>query len=207
MNIHLFQLGLLGTNCYLLQKDGEALVIDPGGDPQTVLQKMQENNLKLQAILLTHAHFDHIGGVETLREKTEAPVYLHEKESSWLTDPSLNGSEFFQVGTISTSQSADYSIKPGHHKIGSFTFEVFHTPGHSPGSVSFWFDEKDVLFAGDTLFRQGIGRTDLPFGDHETLIQSIQEHILSLPEETTVYPGHGPATQVGEEKRTNSFLI
>ena len=207
MNIHLFQLGLLGTNCYLLQKDGEALVIDPGGDPQTVLQKMQENNLKLQAILLTHAHFDHIGGVETLREKTEAPVYLHEKESSWLTDPSLNGSEFFQVGTISTSQSADYSITPGHPKIGSFTFAVFHPPGHSPGSVSFWFEEKDVLFAGDTLFRQGIGRTDLPFGDHETLIQSIQEHILSLPEETTVYPGHGPATQVGEEKRTNSFLI
>ncbi|MFC0014813.1 MULTISPECIES: MBL fold metallo-hydrolase [Allobacillus] len=207
MNIQIFQLGLLGTNCYLLQKDGEALVIDPGGDPETVLNTIEENNLRLHAILLTHAHFDHIGGVESLREETKAPVYIHEEESSWLTDPSLNGSELFQVGTISTSQPADYSIKPGKHKMGSFSFEVFHTPGHSPGSVSFWFNDDAVIFAGDTLFRQGIGRTDLPFGDHVTLIHSITEHILSLPENTTVYPGHGPATQVGEEKRTNSFLI
>ncbi|MBR7554208.1 MBL fold metallo-hydrolase [Allobacillus sp. GCM10007491] len=207
MNIQIFQLGLLGTNCYLLEKDGEALVIDPGGDPEIVLNTIEENNLKLQAILLTHAHFDHIGGVESLREETNAPVYIHEEESSWLTDPSLNGSEFFQVGTISTSQPADYSIKPGQHKIGNFSFEAFHTPGHSPGSVSFWFKDDAVIFAGDTLFSQGIGRTDLPFGDHATLIQSITEHILSLPENTTVYPGHGPATQVGEEKRTNSFLI
>nr|WP_289036706.1 MBL fold metallo-hydrolase [uncultured Allobacillus sp.] len=207
MNIQIFQLGLLGTNCYLLQKDGEALVIDPGGDPETVLNTIEENNLKLHAILLTHAHFDHIGGVESLRETTKAPVYIHEEESSWLTDPSLNGSEFFQVGTISTSRPADYSMKPGKHKFGSFSFEVFHTPGHSPGSVSFWFKDDNVIFAGDTLFNQGIGRTDLPFGDHATLIRSITEHILSLPENTTVYPGHGPATQVGEEKRTNSFLI
>lgn len=131
MNIHLFQLGLLGTNCYLLQKDGEALVIDPGGDPQTVLQKMQENNLKLQAILLTHAHFDHIGGVETLREKTEAPVYLHEKESSWLTDPSLNGSEFFKSVQFPLRNQLTIQLNQGTTKLEAlhsrcFIHQVIH---------------------------------------------------------------------------------
>ncbi len=206
MKINFFQLGVLGTNCYLLEKDKSAIIIDPGGDAHLLIDYLENHQLTLKAVLLTHAHFDHIGGVEELRNQTNAPVYIHEQEADWLTNPGLNGSERFQVGTIRTSEPADNLIEPGSMTIGEFEFEVLHTPGHSPGSVSFWFEHEQVVFGGDTLFNGGIGRTDLPFGEHETLIRSIKDKLFVLGDSTTVFPGHGPQTSVGHEKDTNPFL-
>ncbi|MFC3039060.1 MBL fold metallo-hydrolase [Virgibacillus xinjiangensis] len=205
MEIHAMQLGPLGTNCYILQEGKEALVIDPGGDAHRVIEFMEHQQLKPAAILLTHAHFDHIGAVGELRKHYQIDVYLHEKEADWLEDPKLNGSLLFTDNEVATSV-AEHTIKPGRMNIGSFSFEVLHTPGHSPGSVSFVFREQDRVFSGDVLFQRGIGRTDLPGGDFQELEKSIREKLYQLAEECTIYPGHGPTTAIGEEKRENPFV-
>ncbi|WP_188206156.1 MBL fold metallo-hydrolase [Alkalibacillus aidingensis] len=205
MNIYTFSLGLLGTNCYVIEKDQLALIFDPGGDVEKLEQLFNEKEIKPKAIVLTHAHFDHIGAVEPLRERYDVPVYMHEAEKEWLTNPMLNGSELFQVGKI-MAREADYYIDEGVQEIEGFKLEILHTPGHSPGSLSFWLKDEQTLIAGDTLFQMGIGRTDLPLGNYDTLIKSINEKILSLPEETSVLPGHGPKTTVKAEKQRNPFL-
>ncbi|GAA0457847.1 MBL fold metallo-hydrolase [Alkalibacillus silvisoli] len=206
MNYYIFSLGLLGTNCYVIEKEGRALVVDPGGDTDQLIEYFQEHDIIPEAILLTHAHFDHIGGVEELRTYYKIDVYMHELEREWLTNPDLNGSSRFQVGRISSNNEAEHFLEEGHYNIGGFDFEVLHTPGHSPGSLSFWFESDQKLIAGDTLFQMGIGRTDLPFGDHETLINAIRQKVLVLPDDTEVLPGHGPLTKVSTEKVKNPFL-
>ncbi|MDQ0351015.1 glyoxylase-like metal-dependent hydrolase (beta-lactamase superfamily II) [Alkalibacillus filiformis] len=206
MNIYSFSLGLLGTNCYIIEQNQKALVVDPGGDAEKLIQFFSENDIQPIAILLTHAHFDHIGGVEELRSYYSIDVYMHELEREWLTNPQLNGSQRFQVGEIKAEREADQFLTEGISTIDQFEFKVLHTPGHSPGSISFLFESNNVLIAGDTLFQMGIGRTDLPFGEHQTLLQSIQGKIFNLSDDTTVLPGHGPKTTVGEEKEQNPFF-
>ncbi|MDV2580982.1 MBL fold metallo-hydrolase [Alkalibacillus haloalkaliphilus] len=206
MNIYSFSLGLLGTNCYVIEQNQKALVVDPGGEAEKLIQFFSENDIQPLAILLTHAHFDHIGGVEELRSHYSIDVYMNESESEWLTNPQLNGSQRFQLGEIKAEREADHFLTEGTTTIDQFEFKVLHTPGHSPGSISFLFESDHVLIAGDTLFQMGIGRTDLPFGEHQTLIQSIQVKIFSLLDETIVLPGHGPKTTVGEEKEQNPFF-
>ncbi|GIN85489.1 hydroxyacylglutathione hydrolase [Heyndrickxia sporothermodurans] len=201
-------LGILQTNCYLLVGNNhECIVIDPGDEGDKLLSIINEQKLNPIAILLTHAHFDHIGAVDTIRSAFQIPVYVHTKESEWLTNPALNGSSIFMMGKSLTQEPADKLINNETSlSIGRFKIDVFETPGHSPGSISFYIKELAVIFAGDTLFLNSIGRTDLPGGNHQQLINSIESKLLSLPEETMVLPGHGEETLIKHEKVSNPFL-
>ncbi|WP_404458582.1 MBL fold metallo-hydrolase [Sutcliffiella horikoshii] len=200
-------LGPLQTNAYLLINERkECLIFDPGSEGQAFNSYLEENALKPLAILLTHAHFDHIGAVDAVRKHWDVPVYVHKKEKNWLGDPSLNGSQFFQLGPI-TANPADHLIQSEDKLvISNFELEVLFTPGHSPGSVSFYHEASKVVFAGDALFAGSIGRTDLPGGNHDQLIQSIHNKLLTLPEETTVLSGHGMTTTIEKEMDSNPFL-
>lgn len=208
MNIKIksLPLGILGTNCYIIHNDHEALIFDPGGDEDQLIKFLNDNKLNPIAILLTHAHFDHIGAVEPIRNEYGIKVYMHSLEKDWLTNPDLNGSSRYPFGPISTKNPPDSLVGEGTFIIGDFTFDIYHTPGHSPGSVSYYFANEDILIAGDTLFQSSIGRTDLPFGNHDQLISSIKNKIFSLPNHTNVYPGHGPSTTIEFEKQYNPFL-
>ncbi|MFZ3577846.1 MBL fold metallo-hydrolase [Virgibacillus sp. DJP39] len=205
MNMERKSLGPLGTNCYLLYNELDALIIDPGGDASEILNFFADKACSPKAILLTHAHFDHIGAVDEVRATYKIPVYLHGKEQEWLEDPKLNGSTLFTANPIST-RKAEHELKEGDLKIGSFEFNVLHTPGHSPGSVCFVFKEAGVVIGGDLLFNMGVGRTDLPGGNMDQLMNSIRVKLFQLKDDTTVYPGHGVETTIGEEKRVNPFL-
>ncbi|KGX90875.1 hypothetical protein N781_05745 [Pontibacillus halophilus JSM 076056 = DSM 19796] len=207
MDIEQLPLGPLGTNCYLVHHNHETLIIDPGSEPDKLKRMIERRGLSPIAILLTHAHFDHIGALEGVRGEYNIPVYVHELEKDWLKDPKLNGSALFPMATSEiVVEEANHYLQPGELHIGSFQFEVVHTPGHSPGSVSLIFHDSEFVIAGDTLFQRGIGRTDLPGGDMDTLITSINNELLSLRDSYTVYPGHGPATTIEAEKVQNPFL-
>lgn len=205
MQVHIMQVGFIGTNCYILSKGEKAIVIDPGGDSDKIIDYIDENKLEPEAILLTHAHYDHIGALEEVRDKFGVNVYIHELEQNWLVDPKWNGSYKLPFGTITASE-AEKTLKEGELEIGPFQFEVIHTPGHSPGSMSFVFNDTKQVFSGDVLFNQGIGRTDLPGGDFPTLEQSIREKLYHLADDFEVFPGHGPSTTIGFEKKNNPFF-
>jgi len=201
-----FALGALQTNAYVVVNEDRtrALIIDPGTADGALMRKL--DGLKVEAILLTHAHFDHIGGVDQLRKKYGCPVYLHPAERDWLTDAGKNGSaRWADVTPPITTEPAEHELADGQklELIGT-TFEVRHTPGHSPGSVGFLVG--DLLFAGDALFRRSVGRTDLPGGNQEQLSRSIREKLYTLPDDTLVLPGHGPETTIGEERRENPYV-
>ncbi|GAE45305.1 hydroxyacylglutathione hydrolase [Mesobacillus boroniphilus JCM 21738] len=189
-------LGLLQTNCYIVYNENNScLIVDPGDNPKKLSTVIEQLELKPEAIVLTHAHFDHIGAVDRIRDKYGIKVYIHEKEKDWLSDPALNGSKHFMLNEPIKVRAADHLINDeGVMSIGSFKFEVFETPGHSPGSISIYFSDAEFVLAGDALFNGGIGRTDLPGGNHNQLIRSIDEKLMSLPEQTEVLPGHGPTT-------------
>ncbi|MRG86584.1 MBL fold metallo-hydrolase [Salinibacillus xinjiangensis] len=206
MEVKQLSLGPLGTNCYILHDKKQAMIVDPGGDAERLKSYIREEGLKPIAILLTHAHFDHIGAVEDISKEHNLEVYLHREEHQWLKDPMLNGSKLFGVTAPITTSEADHELNEGSLTIANWTFEVFHTPGHSPGSVSFVFENDGFVIAGDTLFQGGIGRTDLPNGNHNQLINSITQKLFTLDDETIVYPGHGPETTVGFEKQNNPFF-
>jgi glyoxylase-like metal-dependent hydrolase (beta-lactamase superfamily II) len=197
-------LGPLGTNCYIVHNHEQALVIDPGGEANKVVTFLREEQLSAQAILLTHAHFDHIGGVQALRTDLDLDVYLHQNELEWLSNPDLNRSRSF--GSEIVTDRAEHTLKPGTLQIGPFQFDVLHTPGHSPGSVSFVFAEAGFVISGDVLFRLGIGRTDLPGGDIRKLELSIKNQLYALRDSLIVYPGHGPRTTIEAEKENNPFF-
>ncbi|MBU9712245.1 MBL fold metallo-hydrolase [Evansella tamaricis] len=208
MNWKQIALGPLQTNGYVLYGDNkEGVMIDPGGDAKRLLTFIGEQEITIKGILLTHAHFDHIGAVDAIRRAFHAPVYLHTKEKDWLTDPLLNGSGLFEGIPEIKTDSADIFISDETPiKIGSMEFTVYETPGHSPGSVSFYVPDENVIFSGDVLFHGGVGRTDLPGGDQDTLLNSIHEKLLTLPDETIVANGHGPVTTIGKEKEINPFI-
>ncbi len=201
-------LGPVQANCYILWNDQkEGLIIDPGSEGDRIIQELNALGVKPIAVLLTHAHFDHIGALDEVREKWNLPVYLHKKEFDWLGDPQLNGSSFFPMVKPVSVKPADHELRPGEElKVGSFSCKVLHTPGHSPGSVSFYFEESGIVVSGDALFMGSIGRTDLPGGNHDQLIKSIHDELLTLDEDTEVLSGHGPSTTIGEEMNTNPFL-
>ncbi len=200
-------LGPLQTNCYILENDKkECILFDPGEEGEKLVRWIKGKDLKPLAVLLTHAHFDHIGAVDIVRDTFEVPVYLHQKEADWLASPSLNGSAAFMMGPVSQRQ-ADFLIKGETPiEIGDFSFDVFETPGHSPGSVSYYSKQEGYLFSGDVLFKGSVGRTDLRGGSMDILMSSIREKLLPLPELTIVMPGHGEITLIAEEMENNPYL-
>lgn len=205
MKIARFSLGPLGTNCYILHNEENALIFDPGAEGEKVIHYLTENNLKPLAILLTHAHFDHIGAVDLLRTTYKIDVYGHGLEADWLVDPNLNRSNRFIGQEISTAKP-EVLLNEEKYVIEDFSFEVLHTPGHSPGSISFIFHEEKFMVSGDVLFLQGIGRTDLPGGDPDVLKQSIQKKLYNLPDNYVILPGHGEQTNIGFEKENNLYV-
>ncbi|MBC15454.1 MAG: MBL fold metallo-hydrolase [Desulfovibrio sp.] len=203
MEIKVFPLGPLQTNCYVLAGDKEAVAIDPGGDPTPVLDYLKSNGLTLTHVLNTHLHFDHTAGNRRLSDETGAPVICSKK------DLYLLESELGQGGTFGLPPIEEYNttlIEPGEHEFAGFKCTVFHTPGHSSGSLTFYFPEAEAAFVGDLIFYRSIGRTDFPGGDLDILKKAVKDNIFTLPDNTTLYPGHGPETTSDDEKNHNPFF-
>lgn len=207
IELRTYPLGPIQTNCYVLfSSNRQCLVIDPGADGQWIIKEIEKKNGKPLAVLLTHAHFDHIGAVDDVKNRFNIPVYIHKAEKEWLMNPDLNGSSKYPGLPLVQNEKADYFLEQGDMQIGPFHFEVRHTPGHSPGSVSFIFNDAHFAVVGDTLFKQSIGRTDLVGGDTKQLLNSIHDKLLTLDDDFIIYPGHGSPTTPGEEKDMNPFL-
>ncbi|MFN7994087.1 MAG: MBL fold metallo-hydrolase [Bryobacteraceae bacterium] len=199
--------GPLQCNCSIFgdEQSGEGLVVDPGDNIPQIQEILQRHGLMLKAIVITHAHIDHIGGAQKLRAATGAPVYMNENDeklqnmmdmqAAWL------GVRTPERATIDTP-ARDGDIV----RAAGAEFHVLHTPGHTPGSISLWVPSQTKLVAGDTLFRDSIGRTDLPLGDGDLILRSIHDKYFGLPDDTVVVPGHGPVTTLGREKQMNYFL-
>jgi hydroxyacylglutathione hydrolase len=207
MKIKTMALGPIQTNAYIISNDKkECLIVDPGDEGKRINRYVRDNELKPLAILLTHAHFDHIGAVDDVRQAWNIPVYIHEYEEEWLSNPKYNGSAFFGLPSVVVKDADNIMKDETTLTIGDFVLDVFHTPGHSPGSVTYYLKEANAIFSGDVLFYSGIGRTDLRGGSFEILQESIHEKLYVLPEETTVYNGHGPETTIGFEKMNNPYV-
>lgn len=206
MKIEKFVIGIIGTNCYLVQNENtkECILIDPAVCKESLVRHIKEQGLKLQAILLTHGHFDHIMGIDGFQKEFPVPVYAHEEEKALLNDASLNSSSTYGAGY--TFSGAEYVADKEVLKLAGMDIEVIYTPGHTVGGCCYYIPTEGVLFSGDTLFCASIGRTDFPTGSSSQLIQSIKEKLMCLPEETKVYPGHMDETTIAFEKRNNPFL-
>ena len=195
------EVGQLRTNCYLVSSREEALIIDPGAEPQRLLSQIE--GLKVRYIIYTHGHSDHIGANGVVKEKTGASLLIHRDDASMLLHPAENLSLLW--GEEVLSPPADRFLQGGEGiEFAGTLWRVIHTPGHSPGGISLLWDH--WLFSGDTLFAGSVGRTDLPGSSRQVLLRSIREKLLTLDDEVIVYPGHGPSTTIGEERRWNPFL-
>lgn len=199
--------GPLLVNCYLIgdEQTREAVVIDPGGDVESILYLLKEDDLTLKAIINTHTHFDHIGGNAPLNKATGAPIWIHESEKDMITGMSSLASQWGM--DFEPSPEADAFLEEGQTiEIGQVVLEVIHTPGHSPGGLSFKIKDMPMVIVGDCLFQFSIGRTDFPGASHQELIKSIKGKLLPLGDDCEVYPGHGPPTIMGRERKHNPFL-
>lgn len=206
MIFHKMEVGIYGVNAYILgdEESKEAVVIDPGGSSDEISSLLRKEKLTLRAILLTHAHGDHIGGIAGLVKDWKAPAFVHKKDLYILQDADLNYSSKLPMNAVNIGDAK--VLKHGDIlKYGKLEIKVIHTPGHSPGGTT--FQVEDRLFTGDTLFKGSIGRTDLEGGSHKQLINSIKEKLLVLNNDYKVYPGHGPETSLEEERRSNPFLL
>ena len=203
--IRTFPVGPLQCNCSIIgdRLSSKALVVDPGGDAEQIIGLINELNLTVVAIIHTHAHLDHILASGIIKEATGAPIYLHEGDK-FLWDMVEQQCAMFGVPAI-TLPEPDGFIKDDQ-ALNCCGGVAIHTPGHTPGSVSFWFEEYKTLIAGDTLFQGSIGRTDLPGGNFDQIITSIKERIYCLDDQALVVTGHGPNTVIGSEKVSNSFV-
>jgi len=196
--------GPLQVNCYLVgcEETKEGIVIDPGGDAPVILSQIHALELNIAYIINTHGHIDHVAANRSIKEATSAPIAIHRLDAPWLISP--QGGLALILG-VTPGPPADILLEEGDNiKFGRISLKVLHTPGHTTGGISL-LGEGDI-FTGDALFNMGIGRTDLPGGDFKSLIESIRTKLFTLPEETVVYPGHGPITTIGREKKTNPFV-
>jgi hydroxyacylglutathione hydrolase len=207
MEAHCLTVGPVAENCWIARREGSdrALLIDPGDEPERIEAALEQLGVAVEAILVTHCHFDHVGAVAPLARATGAPVYCPRLEvpvladiMRWVPWPGLGPYE---------SYDADETVSGGERlQLAGLDVDVIFTPGHSPGHVSYSIADEHMLFSGDVLFQGSIGRTDLPGGDHQLLLRSIAELLDALPDETVVLPGHMNKTTLGTERRTNPFL-
>ncbi|MGD2177365.1 MAG: MBL fold metallo-hydrolase [Anaerolineae bacterium] len=206
MILHTIPAGMNRTNCYIVgcEETHRGAVIDPGGEGQKIVQEIERSGLEIQYVLVTHAHFDHIGGIADVIDATAAKLALHPNERPLLE---AGGGASIWGLKMKPSPPPDIELYQGQLiTLGALNLEVLFTPGHSPGGVTFYEAAEGVAFDGDLLFSNGIGRTDLLGGDRETLMRSIKEVLFALPDDTVIYPGHGPKTTVEREKRTNPWI-
>ncbi|MFG0243177.1 MAG: MBL fold metallo-hydrolase [Phycisphaerales bacterium JB054] len=203
-----YALGPFETNCYVVGVEGSEAcwIVDAGYEPEELIEGVREAGLTPRALILTHAHADHIAGVrEVLEAFPGTPVWMHEAEREWMKDPQLNLSA--NIGLAVTAPPPDATLGHGQDlELEGTRWRVFHTPGHSPGGITLYCADAGVALVGDSLFAGSIGRTDFAGSSHETLLASIREHLYTLPDATVVLPGHGPQTRVGQEKATNPFV-
>lgn len=198
--------GPLQCNCYILwKKPSEAIVIDPGDEGERLLQVLQDRGLTPRLVVNTHGHFDHVGGVDALRNRYQIPYKIHRADVPILQMVPAR-SKIWGITVPDIPEPREF-LAPGEaFEHGGLRVEVLHTPGHTPGSTSFYVADADAVFTGDTLFLQSIGRTDFPGGDYDQEIDSIRKKLLPLPPKTVVNPGHGPPSTVGFEARSNPFV-
>jgi hydroxyacylglutathione hydrolase len=207
VDVRMFTVGPVQENCFLLRGDGaeQALIVDPGEEATRILGAVEKLGVTVDAILVTHCHFDHIGAVAPVAEATGAPVYVSEIEKPVLADI-MSYVPWAGFGPYE-SYEADHTLTGGEKlTLAGLDLEVLFTPGHSPGHLTFSIPSERAIFSGDVLFQGSVGRTDLPGGDWGTLLSSIGTLVDSLPEDTAVYPGHMGITSLGAERRTNPFL-
>lgn len=199
MNIKTIPVGIYNANCYLLIDQDKCAIIDPGGDPEDIIKIIEDNNLIPQFILLTHGHIDHVGGVETIKDKYNIPFYISKKDEDLIKEAK------YIFGNFGKYKNADkYLVEEDIFELGNLKIKAIETPGHSPGGMSFLVN--NVIFTGDTLFRESIGRSDFIGGNHNVLIDSIQSKIIVLDPDIYVLPGHGPQSTIGYEKDNNPFF-
>ena len=207
LDVEMLTVGPIAENCFVLRRAGSerALVVDPGEEPERILALVEELGVGVEAILITHCHFDHIGAVEPVAKATGAPVYCPEIEAPILAN--IMAFVPWEGFGPYESYEADETVGGGEAlELADLTLDVVFTPGHSPGHVTYSVRDENAIFSGDVLFQGSVGRVDLPGGDGPTLMRSIQELVESHPPETAVYPGHMGLTTLGAERATNPFL-
>ena len=205
MKVLQLEVGSLGTNCYIAycENTKKAVIIDPGGDAARILALVNREGLAVEAIINTHGHADHVLANVKVQEGTGAPIWIHSADANMLGSGSRNLSAY--MGASTSCGAADRLLTDGEVlTIGDFTLKVLHTPGHTPGGISLLGDK--VVFVGDALFAESIGRTDFPGGSYSQLIQSIKTKLMVLDDDVKAFPGHGPATTIGWERRQNPFI-
>lgn len=205
MEVYRLEVMPLGTNCYLAYDENtkDGIVVDPGGSAKDICEAIDRLGLHIVAVINTHGHWDHIGANDAVKAKTGAPVYIHEADAEFLMNPAYNISSM--MGYSSSVAPADGLLHEGDTvNFGSCTLKVLHTPGHTPGGITLYGE--GVAFTGDTLFFRSVGRSDLPGGDYNALIESIKNKLMTLDEDTLVYTGHGIPTRIGDEKTGNPFV-
>ena len=199
--------GPLGVNCSVLgcEATGQGVVVDPGDDADRILAQVQQHGLKIVAIINTHGHFDHVGANRQLTQATGAPLYIHQADAPMLERVAKTAAMYGLPGE--NSPQPDRLLEDGMLiEFGTHRLQVIHTPGHTQGGCCLYLEAENKLIAGDTLFADGVGRTDLPGGSHQQLVESIKNRLFTLPDQVQVYPGHGPTTTIGHEKRHNPYL-
>lgn len=206
LKIGRLMLGICQTNCYFVYREGtnDVIFFDPADKGDYIYETLKEKGFQVRGILLTHAHFDHIWGVNRLKELSGAPLYAYEEERVLCEDAVKNVSD--QVGRPCTVKPDRYLKDQEKITIAEMTCRVIATPGHTIGSCCYYFEEEGILIAGDTLFQESVGRTDLATGSMGDLTRSVKERLFLLPDETKVYPGHGDSTTIGHEKKYNPFV-
>ena len=209
MDIHSFTVGPFAENTYLLTEDKKALLIDPGfyedHEFRAFEERLSDTGSELHAIVLTHAHVDHVLGLQMTKDHYDVPVYLNNRDR-YLWDNFASQAQMFGFSADPFAFEPSPLEEQKDWNIGPFQFDILYTPGHAPDHISLYQSEEGAVIAGDALFKQGIGRTDLYKGSFERLEQSIRKQLYSLPDETEVYPGHGPKTTIGYEKKNNPFV-